>query len=1363
MKKDERHDRGTLKNLIDRVVKSPKIWGTAVAAVVLVTVTATVIAGAGYLKDGFNPDAYLQDKTNSNDVAYDSTVFGANQNNDDGKEMDENAQEDVNLDDGEEPVDEENQEPDDVIQLLDDTGDTGNSSDTGTTPNGIQGVSGDDGSTPVTIIGNPGTGNGNNNAGGGTPTPGGQGAPGSGTPTLTPTTTPATTTPQPTVTPATPDSEWAFTGISAVNKTDGKTVIVYRYTTLNEENLRGKMTVTASYQNRNDPSQTRTEVVTDYRIDGIPQNYVNKELTRADVGNDFDYTVTYQNSTQVLNCSIRNDYYEFERVSINYLNPLKFCVGDTLNSGVKTAIKENIDVTAYAYSHAGRARKSVPDFQDSSDFDIQFHDSQGNLGGSNQGDTGNTIKAEKGVQTANILLHDETNKYTTLTDELKYSVYNYKLVIMYYDGTVLRTIYQDSPYFDLMTSSDGGQTPYNEMIQKMTDDGIYNSDDNGMVAEFFYGWSLYSNDTNYANALTKYTFGGQDHTITLYPLPLKKVSNEYQIRTEGNEQILVGYTGTADNLDVPYGVTKIQIDRNFNISSEASGNMKTITIPNTVRSIDFSGVAEKFPNLERYVANDSSIFRTDAVGALYTDSGATLLRLPVQTADTFEVPYSTVEGELSVSKIAESALDDAVKHQQKIAANVLDSKVTGDLNLVLTSPEPPEFKLTDSSYGTQGGLKIQVPDWDGDKVKKDFYVKYYAASWGAMLDRVFDSTGFALKQVIFTPSGAQKDYENEGNTVYSRKADAKVLEFAPTDAASKYEVDGSVTAIAAYAFDKAPAVTLITIPDSVTELKSYSFATSEANNIAGIEISGTQKIDIGSNVAGELPELEAGKTSIRFYVSAAQEEVSGWHETLVEDYGEKETEQLLVEQGGTVEYLNDCVYVRDSQTKELTLYHVPAAFTSYSAPEGLTGIADNAFTGCPIKALVLPEVTEISKDAFAGCSQLEMLVLSSQDPVSINTKFEECTALQYILVYNAENVQAPQGVQILSDSRYTVWNNVLYEQVEDGNKVIYVPTDISGIVTLKDNTTVIGAEAFIDCKDFAGFSEAQWNTITTIEKSAFENCTSLATEIPAEEAESGTQEGTAVGTLKLTTADIGDYAFAGCTGITQLELNTGVTSLGEGAFEGCSSLAYIYWRADTTTVGDYLFENCPQIMYVNVGDETLDVENVPVTTIGNYTFQNCKRLLSVKLFTSIKNIGDYAFKDCSNVQVAINQYSDSTWSNEKMETIGDYAFEGCSMMNTTFNNSDQLVSYGEGCFKDCVALLDFTCPTNLKEIPNYCFMGCSGLKTVYAASAENNFTRIGTAAFSGCTNLQRVYRLELYTKMTEIGESAFSAFGLGQD
>ena len=71
-------------------------------------------------------------------------------------------------------------------------------------------------------------------------------------------------------------------------------------------------------------------------------------------------------------------------------------------------------------------------------------------------------------------------------------------------------------------------------------------------------------------------------------------------------------------------------------------------------------------------------------------------------------------------------------------------------------------------------------------------------------------------------------------------------------------------------------------------------------------------------------------------------------------------------------------------------------------------------------------------------------------------------------------------------------------------------------------------------------------SVTKIEKSAFDTCTSL----------------TSIDLPKGLTS-IGEGAFFGCTGLTDISIPDGVTNIGPGAFDACTKLASVTYKGVT--------------------------------------------------------------------------------------------------------------------------------------------------------------------------------------------------------
>ena len=132
--------------------------------------------------------------------------------------------------------------------------------------------------------------------------------------------------------------------------------------------------------------------------------------------------------------------------------------------------------------------------------------------------------------------------------------------------------------------------------------------------------------------------------------------------------------------------------------------------------------------------------------------------------------------------------------------------------------------------------------------------------------------------------------------------------------------------------------------------------------------------------------------------------------------------------------------------------------------------------------------------------------------------------------------------------------------------------------------------------------------------------------------------------------EIGEYAFAYCSGLTSLTLPVGITSIGEFAFSCCSGLTSLTLPAGITSIGEYAFYGCSGLTSLNLP--------AGITEIGESTFSNCSGLTSLTLPAGITSIGEFAFSYCSGL-TSIYVYA------EKVPRIGRYAFEGCASRKCT--------------------------------------------------------------------------------------------------
>ena len=140
-------------------------------------------------------------------------------------------------------------------------------------------------------------------------------------------------------------------------------------------------------------------------------------------------------------------------------------------------------------------------------------------------------------------------------------------------------------------------------------------------------------------------------------------------------------------------------------------------------------------------------------------------------------------------------------------------------------------------------------------------------------------------------------------------------------------------------------------------------------------------------------------------------------------------------------------------------------------------------------------------------------------------------------------------------------------------------------------------------------------------------------------------------TVKYGITSIGESAFLGCRGMTELTLPNSVTSIGNAAFVDCSGLTELILPSSVTSIGGNAFEGCNGLTELTLpntlerivasafrGCSGLTELTLPnsVWSIGEYAFQGCSGLTELTLPSSVTRIGKNAFSDCSGLEKIIS-------------------------------------------------------------------------------------------------------------------------------
>ena len=260
---------------------------------------------------------------------------------------------------------------------------------------------------------------------------------------------------------------------------------------------------------------------------------------------------------------------------------------------------------------------------------------------------------------------------------------------------------------------------------------------------------------------------------------------------------------------------------------------------------------------------------------------------------------------------------------------------------------------------------------------------------------------------------------------------------------------------------------------------------------------------------------------------------------------------------------------------------------------------------------------------------------------------------------------------------------------------------------------------------------------------------------------------------------IGDYAFSGCGGLTEVTIPNSVTSIGESAFSGCTGLTEVTIGNSVTSIGSSAFRGCTALTSVtfhckeigswfsyNSSIKEVIIGN-EVTSIGDYAFYFCTGLTEVTIGNSVTSIGDLAFNGCTGLtevtignsvtSIGIYVFAGCTGLTEvtipnSVTSIGSEAFGGCTgLTEVNFNATNcTKMSSGAPLFYECSSLTTVNIGDNVETIPYYVFWGCTGLTSV---TIPNSVTSIGYGAFLECTGLTSV---TIPNSVTSIGSGAFS-------
>ncbi|MBR6986061.1 MAG: leucine-rich repeat protein, partial [Ruminococcus sp.] len=418
--------------------------------------------------------------------------------------------------------------------------------------------------------------------------------------------------------------------------------------------------------------------------------------------------------------------------------------------------------------------------------------------------------------------------------------------------------------------------------------------------------------------------------------------------------------------------------------------------------------------------------------------------------------------------------------------------------------------------------------------------------------------------------------------------------------------------------------------------------------------------------------------------------------------------------------------------------------TTVSCASDITEIDSAAFVNCAkLSSFDIPKsVKSIECEAFQSCKSLTKITVPQSVEYMGESAFSGCDNLRDAFFYTSNlgegilsNCHNLENL-ILNDFQYDIHS--LFGTYGDNEEDFYLTYDKNERVTgssihrfipysLKNISVMNGDE--VPNRFFANLKSLKKveisDNVKLINNEAFERCINIDN----------------LDFLPNNLEKIGVGAFAGCTGISIINIPSNVKIIDSRAFDGCSSAKSISIPASVKKIGDAAFYGCSSL------NKALIPETVE--SLGSQLFYGCSNLKDVVLETP--NVGDEALTGCSALESLTLKYSFIT---------------GLDSDNNLFEkniyrlfNSHRYYSYGDEfeakyyeafvdeMYRDFPKTLSRITILDGDSVKTEAF---SGMKSLVEINLTETIKSIDTSAFCNCESLKK---LKIYNRDCKFSSS----------